>query len=294
MKNRFYTFSGILLIVLMAFSCSKNKEKEDKYSYNKGEITIVTDDAFKSVVEALADAYMAHYKETKIEVKVEKENIALLNLLKKENKLIAISKSLTEEQKLEYEKQIGFDFHIDYFAADAVLFVVSKKSDRKNISIEEIKKELYSEEKNIIFDGSNSSNINFIATKLQAKPSDLKYSIVKGNEDVVQILDKYPNKIGVISLNTLSRPYAEQAIKLREMVEVLPIKEKERIIYPDKDNLPQMKYPFTRLIYFLHNEGGFGMAKGFIRFACTQVGQLVVEKEGLQPYNLYRREVRMK
>ncbi len=55
-----------------------------------------------------------------------------------------------------------------------------------------------------------------------------------------------------------------------------------------------MKYPFVRTVYFLTNENGFGIAKGFLRFSCTQLGQIVVSKEGLQPYFLFSREVQMR
>jgi phosphate transport system substrate-binding protein len=56
----------------------------------------------------------------------------------------------------------------------------------------------------------------------------------------------------------------------------------------------KMKYPFTRVLYFLTNEGNFNIANGFIRFSCTHLGQKIVQKEGLQPYNIYKREVQMR
>lgn len=285
---------GILSLMFFLFSCNKKEEKSQSKDFNKGTITILTDDAFKSVVEALAEAYMINYPDTKVEVTVQKEDLAFMSLLKGEEKLIAISKALSKEQISEYEKHTDLKYHIDYFAADAVLFVVHKNSGRQNITLEEIKNELKSDSKNIIFDGTNTSNLNFVAEKLGAKPSELKFSIINGNENVVKELEKFPNKIGGISLNTISRPYGEQAIKLREMVKILPINNGKEDIYAKGENLTQMKYPFTRLVYFLHNEGGFGMAKGLIRFSCTHLGQMVVEKEGLQPYNLYKREVQMK
>jgi len=60
------------------------------------------------------------------------------------------------------------------------------------------------------------------------------------------------------------------------------------------DNLKNMSYPFTRVLYFVTNEAYYGLGNGFIRFSCQQLGQIVVEKEGLQPYNIFKREVRMK
>jgi len=48
------------------------------------------------------------------------------------------------------------------------------------------------------------------------------------------------------------------------------------------------------VLYFITNEGYYGLGNGFIRFSCQQLGQIIVEKEGLQPYNIFRREVQMR
>ncbi|MFC5875843.1 hypothetical protein ACFP3I_25195 [Chryseobacterium arachidis] len=39
-----------------------------------------------------------------------------------------------------------------------------------------------------------------------------------------------------------------------------------------------MTYPFTRVLYFLTNEGNFNIANGFIRYSCTQLGQMIVQR----------------
>lgn len=107
-------------------------------------------------------------------------------------------------------------------------------------------------------------------------------------------MGKYPDKIGVVGLNTFSRPYDKASEKLREMVKVLPVVDKGVSYTADHAGLSTMKYPFTRVLYFLVNEGNFNIANGFIRFSCTHLGQKIVQKEGLQPYNLYKREVQMR
>jgi len=133
-----------------------------------------------------------------------------------------------------------------------------------------------------------------VAQKLNKKPGELKFSIIPGSTNVIEELNKYPNKIGVIGLNTISRPYDKDAEKLRSMIKILPVKKDGKSFLPDADGLREMKYPFTRVLYFLTNEGSFNIANGFIRYSCTQLGQMIVEKEGLQPYNIYRREVQMR
>ena len=57
-----------------------------------------------------------------------------------------------------------------------------------------------------------------------------------------------------------------------------------------KEQLNLMPWPQNVVI----NEGNFNIANGFIRFSCTHLGQKIVQKEGLQPYNIYKREVQMR
>lgn len=290
MKNSFL----VVFVFIIIFSCNKSKS-EPLDTPAQGTITMEADESFKSVVEALTERYMALNPSTKINVTYKKEDLGFLDLLDRNTRLVVMSRNLTKSEKEAYDKKIDLPWQPAKFAADALVFVVSKNNTSlKELSVDDIKQRISSDEKTLIFDGANSSNINFIAQEFNVKASALKYSVIKSNENIVKELDKYPEKIGVISLNTISRPYGEEAIKLREKINVLPIVDKGVSYTPTVDNLQNMQYPFTRVLYFITNEGYYGLGNGFIRFACTQLGQIVVEKEGLQPYNIYRREVQMR
>jgi hypothetical protein len=249
---------------------------------------------FLVVTEALADGYMINYPDTKLSVIKTKEDFALIDLLKNKAGAIVMSRELTTKEVGEFERLIDMKPQPAKFAADAVLFVVPVNSARNQISMEEIENELYSENKNLIFDGTNSSNLNFIASKFGKKPSELKFSIINGNKNIIEQLNKYPDKIGVIALNTFSRDYDEESQNLRENVKILSVLKEGKIYTSDPESIRKMAYPFTRILYFLTNEGNFSIANGFIRFSCTHLGQKIVQKEGLQPYNMYRREVEMR
>lgn len=282
-----------ILFCIILVSCSKEK-KQDIDNPNKGEITIEVDESFQSVTEALTERYMALNPQTKINLVVKKEDLALLDFFERKIRVVVLSRELSAKEKETFDKKIDLPWQPAKFAADAVLFVVPKNSALESISMDDIYKELQSEDKRLIFDGTNSSNLNFVAQKFNRKPSELKFSIINGNENVVEQLKKYPDKIGVISYNTISRPFGEEAEKLRNEVKILKIKQGNKTYEPSLSNLKMMTYPFTRILYFLTNEGYYGLGNGFIRFSCTQLGQIVVEKEGLQPYNLYKREVQMR
>lgn len=290
MKNSFKIAVAFILSIILV-GC---KKEEKSPSYNKGDLTIFTDESFQSVTEALADGYMINYPETRIKVVTKKEDLGFLDLLNDKAKVVVMSRNLSQEEIKTYEDRTDLKFLPAKFAADAVVFVVPKDSPKESISIEEINEGLLSDKKEFIFDGTNSSNLNFVAEKLKKQPKDLQFSIIPGNQNIIEELGKYPGKIGVIGLNTFSRPYDKASEKLRDMIKVLPVVEKGKQYNPDFEGLRTMKYPFTRVLYFLANEGNFNIANGFMRFSCTHLGQKIVQKEGLQPYNLYRREVQMR
>lgn len=283
----------LILFSIIIFSCSKEKKQEID-NPNKGEITIEVDESFKSVTEALAERYMALNPLTRINVVIKKEDLALLDFFERKTRVVVLSRELSAKEKETYDKKIDLPWQPARFAADAVLFIVPKDSPLESISMEQIYDELKSDKKRIVFDGTNSSNLNFVAQKFNKKPSELKFSIISGNENVAEQLKNHPDKIGVISYNTISRPYGAEAKKLRDQVKILKVIKDNKAYEASLSNLKEMTYPFTRVLYFLTHEGYYGLGNGFIRFSCTQLGQIVVEKEGLQSYNLFKREVQMR
>ena len=276
----------------LLIGCKKKGRVVD--SPQQGSITMEVDESFVSVAEALTDRYMAFYPETEIKLTVKKEDLAFLDLLDNKTRVIVMSRELTDEEKQAYKNKTDLDLLPARFAADAVVFVVPKDDPRSSVSVSEIKSMLQSEQKSIIFDGTNSSNLNAVAQKFKVKPDQLKFSIISGNKNVIRQLNSYPGKIGAVSLNTISRPYDKESDSLRGLVKILNVTENGQSYEPNVQNLANMKYPFTRILYFLTNEKYFGLGNGLIRFSCTQLGQIVVAKEGLQPYNIFRREVEMR
>ena len=291
MKNRLL---ALLVCIFTFFLSCKKTEKVLVDDPQQGEITVAADESFQSVTEALTQRYMALNPKTKINLVIKKEDLAFLDLLENKVRVIVMSRDLSEEEKSAYKDKIDMDILPAKFAVDAVVFVVSKSAARESVSINEISDLLVSDNKNIIFDGTNSSNLNFVAQKLNKKPSELKFSIINGNKNIIDEINKHPEKIGVISLNTISRPYDKESQELRNSVKILPVISNQKAVMPEIATIRDMSYPFSRVLYFLTNEAYYGLGNGWIRFSCQQLGQIVVQKEGLQPYNIFKREVQMR
>lgn len=289
MKKQF-----ILLFIFFTLIISCKKDKKVIDDPHQGTISIAVDESFKSVSEALTERYMALNPESKINLIIKKEDLAFLDLLENKVRVIVMSRELSDKEKQGFKDKIGLEIQPAKFAADAVVFIVPKDSPKQSITMEEIKSELNSDSKKLIFDGTNASNLNFVAQELSTTPDKLKFSIISGNKNIIEEMNKYPGKIGVIGLNTISRPYDKESEDLRNSVKILPVVSDNVSYAPDIENIKSMKYPFTRVLYFLTNEAYYGLGNGFIRFSCQQLGQIVVEKEGLQPYNIFKREVQMR
>lgn len=290
MKNNFQII--IIIFFALLVSCKKNDRVVD--NPQQGTISMAVDQSFQSVSEALTQRYMSLFPNTKINLVIQKEDMAFLDLLDNKVRVIVMSRELNEKEKQAYKDKVDMEMLPAKFAADALVFIVPKNSPKESITMAEIKNELNSDDKKIIFDGTNSSNLNFIAQKLNTTPGKLKFSIINGNKNVIKQLNNFPDKIGVVSLNTISRPYDKESENLRNSIKILPVISGNQSFEPNIQNIREMNYPFTRVLYFLTNEGYYGLGNGFIRFSCQQLGQIVVSKEGLQPYNIFRREVKMR
>ncbi|OPC56987.1 phosphate ABC transporter substrate-binding protein [Elizabethkingia miricola] len=286
MKNSLF----LLVLLIILGSCNNDKKND----YATGSVIMATDPSFYNVTDALSYRYMKVYPDAKIELKQMKEKEALKALIDNKVSTIVMSRELTETEKQSFLSNIKLKAVPAYFAADALVFVVPKESSIEKISVDDVAKMLTDEKRTLIFDGANTSNTDYIAERLKIDPAKMQYSSLKSNEEIIENLTKFPGHIGVISLNTISRPYDEKAKELRSKIKILNITDAKGEFAPSRENLRYQKYPFTRILYFLTNEGNFGVGNGFIRYSCSQVGQLIVDKNGLQPYLLYKRMVEIK
>ncbi len=292
-KISYLFFLGLIGLVLYPISCKKKDQEVKNDLYYNGSTKIQVDESFSSLVEALADGYQLNYPQSKVEVIPTKEDQAFVNFLNNKTELVVLSKPVSQNQIDQINKR-GLKYQPANFAADALLFIVPRDSPIQAIEYSQIKSKLNSKDHTFIFNGAYSSNLSYLTNFFGISQESAKVATIQNNADIISDLKKYPGKIGVIAQNTLSRPFHPETKLLREQVKVLPVIKDGISISPSPDNVKQMKYPFTRVLYFLEREAGFGVAKGFIRFSCTQKGQLIIEKENMQPFYLFPRQVRLR
>ena len=295
-----------LLSVLTLFGCKKEAETEptenttlataiQKAAHTFGETTFVADPTYKNLVEAWVAIYTNDYPDVKINVDYKIEDLAVKNFYEGEYPIAIVGKELDEVQQNYLFNKTTIKYVPSPIAMDATILITSLDNPLDSISVQQIRTELYQNSNLYIFDRANSSNFNTINNVLKTKvPDGAKVSSIEDFDQMVDFLQKSPKAIGLIGYNVLSDRDNQKIKDYLSKVKILKIvNEKNTVAEPTLENMRNGSYPFTRLVYILKNEKGFGIGAGFTRFAGSQQGQLIVKKEEMQPYYLYKREIRL-
>jgi phosphate transport system substrate-binding protein len=284
MKNLIFLLS---LAPSLFFSCAHPRD-EDDLSVGKGRITVSVDESFRPIADAQITAYKAHYPEAEFNVIYTPEQKAINLMLKDSSDLCIVSRELTEDEQ-KYFTQRNLSYLPGQMALDAVSLIVNKNNTRNSISVEEIERILKGEKSNtkLVFDNSSSSNLNSMLHKFEiTEVNKTNIFSAKGTLDVFDFVNNNNNAVGLIGLNWISDEDDKKAMELKNSIKVLGVESDTGIVYPTVSTIKNQDYPFVKVIYLHTTQRDWGVALGFVRFACTQIGQLVVEKMGLQPFHL--------
>jgi phosphate transport system substrate-binding protein len=275
----------LFTISLFTFACSNSSEKP---SIKRGNIEIAVDESLKKIIEAQINAYKMHYPEAVIVPKYVSEQKAIAMLLQDSITIAATTRDFNEaELKVLASRKIKYQ--PAPMAIDATVLVVNKANSKKNITLEELKTLLTDKNSKtkLIFDNSNSSNINHIVKVLKIEElNTANIFSANGNLKVLEEIQNDPNAIGFIGFNWFSEVQDTKTQQLIEKVDIMGVSNFKSNIYfqPNLKNLKNRNYPLERFIILHTLKGTWGLENGFIRFSCAKIGQLVVEKMGLVPY----------
>lgn len=278
----------ILVLFLIAATACTKADKAEKLTIREGSIKVAVDESFKYIADAQIAAYKMHYPKTEFEVVYTPEQKAIGLMLSDSVDLAIVSRELDETEQLYFTSR-KMEYLPGRLAVDAVALIVNKESSLDSISFAEIKSILKGSNQNknkLVFDNSSSSNLNMMLDKFEIEdPKQGNISAAHGTNEVFDFIENSNYSIGVIGNNWISDTDDPRARQLLTRFKVLAVSENgKEAVKPSVYSLQEKTYPLTKTIYLHTTQDRWGVAKGFVRFACSQVGQLVVEKMGLQPY----------
>ncbi len=286
---------GLLMLSVYGCGPTGGSSEGEEVSIRKGKIVLAADESLQPIVDAEVSAYRIHYPEAEFVVRYVPEQKAINLMLNDSAEVAVVTRELNAEEQAVFEKR-KIKYQPARMALDAVTLVVNKDFKDSSITFGELK-ELFTSDKisgkKLVFDNGSSSNLNVMLSRLGISEfTNANVFAANGNQDVFATVEKNSSAIGVIGNNWISDLDDSKAVALRERVKILSVSENGKDFYkPDFRVLKARKYPLERLVFMHTTQGRWGVAKGFIRFSCSQVGQLVAEKMGLLPYYIIPKEV---
>lgn len=285
--NLFFLF----LFLSFLFSCSKNEE----ITHREGEMVIYVDPSNLNLLEALTEIYMIKFPKVSFKLIPQSENEILKNLIDTVAYAAFINQPLSDEYSKVIQQKTQTSTRSTLLAYDAALFINNIENSRTSISLSEIKNGILNDSLQIVFDNGNSGNFNTVIHKLGIElPINSSVFALNNADEVIDFVQKSRNSIGVIGMNEISESGNSQVIEILQKIKVLSVIDENGVAQEASvPNILTMSYPFSKGVYFIVREPGFGIGSGFSRFAGSQQGQLIVKRAGLQPNYLYAREVQV-
>lgn len=269
--------------------CKKGKET----SHQEGEMTIYVDPSNKNLMEALTEIYTMKYPKVKFNLIYKSENQILKDLQDTIAKAAFINQPLSDQQTKYIAQKSDITPRSTLLAYDAAIFITSIENPAESVTLDQIRKGILEGNNQIIFDDGNSGNFNTVQSVLNLEiPSGKSIQAEENAQKVIEFVQKSPSSIGIIGLNEISEKDNPAVKEILTKVKVLSVVDENGVSQqPTVPNILAMNYPFSKGVYFIVSESGFGIGSGFSRFAGSNQGQLIVKREGLQPNFLYDREV---
>ncbi len=280
-----------MLIVFFLIQCKSGKET----SHQEGEMTIYVDPSNKNLMEALTEIYTMKYPKVKFNLIYKSENQILKDLQDTIAKAAFINQPLSDQQTKYIAQKSDITPRSTLLAYDAVIFIASIENPVYSITLDQIRNGILEGNNQIIFDNGNSGNFNTVQNVLNLEiPKGKSIQAEENAQKVIEFVQKSPSSVGIIGLNEISEKDNPKVKEILKKVKILSVVDEKGITQqPTVPNILAMNYPFSKGVYFIVSEAGFGIGSGFSRFAGSNQGQLIVKREGLQPNFLYDREVQV-
>jgi phosphate transport system substrate-binding protein len=294
--SRFTFFLVLGSLFLVFLNCKKEEvNANDNETILKGKTTIYVDETIAPIVEDEIMVFESYY-DAKLSLVPKSEAEVLNSLFNKSVGIVVLARNLSKKE-LKIFEQKRIVPKITKFAIDGIAFVANKANNDTLISLKEIvdfmKGNKSSRIKGLVFDNPNSSTVNYMNSLvgLTSLPEKDIYSF-KTNNEVLKFVSENDGMIGVVGVNWLSQP-TQAMDNIIKKINVLSVKglESEGYYAPSQSNFSDGSYPLLRDLYIVNCQGYAGLGMGFSSFLAGDIGQRIVLKSGLLPWQMPTRKL---
>jgi len=294
--SRFNVYLVLGVFILLFFNCRKDEKNTlNDETILKGKATIFVDETVTPIVEDEVMVFESEY-DAKFTLISKSEAEVLNALFNKKASIVVLARELSKKE-LNLFEQRKIVPKITKFAIDGIAFVSNKSSNDTLINLKDVigfmKGERGSKIKGLVFDNPNSSTVNYMnnLAGLNVLPEKDVYTF-KTNNEVLKFVSENNGMIGIVGVNWLSQPNVSMEPVIKN-INVLNVKGlvKEGYYAPSQNNFAEGSYPLLRDLYIVNCQGYSGLGMGLSSFVAGDIGQRIVLKSGLLPYEIPTRKL---
>lgn len=289
---------SILFFGIIFTSCNdqENKSKKIENTLSTGELKIISDPTFQSLLGTSAEVFEAVHPDAKINLEYIPQEQAILNLLEGKTDVVVTGRPLTKGEEAKVRNR-GLFPKVNQIASDGLIFIVSSKNLEEQISEAKITQILSGTLKiQLVCDQSNSSNIGYLKNRFKLSNEVKNVQAAGSDSAVIEYVTNHPESIGIIGMALVSDKEDPKVKNRLSNINLLSIQYKDStgnaiIGYPTLEDLATKKYPFIRNIFVINLDGNTNLGTGFANYMVSERAQRIILKAGLLPFQLPGREI---
>ena len=285
-----------VFLVVSLFSCGTTAVKEEDTTHTKGVLKVMADDTFRPILGTSIETFEAIYPSTKVTISYATQEKSIDALLKGEVDFILSGRKLNKNEEAQVRNR-GLFLKVNQLASDALVFIVSKENKKIDITEAELVDIVNGKhKKSLIIDKSSSSNLVYLKDKLKL-PLNLTNVTAAGSDSaVIEYVSSHPEAIGIIGMALVSDQEDSKVKSRLGKIDIMTVSYKDSLGNTIKaevslDAIATKRYPFIRDIFIINLDGSMNLGTGFANFLVGEMGQRIILKAGLLPYQLPNREI---
>lgn len=295
--RHYFSFFLSIAALFLNITCKQKMAKSDTPTKPEEAIVLV-DESIKPIVEDLVQVFESKYND-KILIVAKSEREVIQSLSKDTARIAVLTRRITKKEEAFFIAK-KLNPRMTPFAHDAIAFIANKNTKDTLITLKEVKDFMNGSKSNkikgLVFDNLNSSTVRLISelSGITSIPKDNVFSF-KTNNEVINYVAENNGIIGVVGINYIFEPSEKIMASIPKINVLNVLNTTDNVHYsPTQNNLGEGAYPLVRKLFVLNAQGQEGIGLRFSAFIASEIGQRIILKSGLLPYEMPSRKIRIR
>ena len=288
-------------------SCNRHKSADEmkqdtRHKGYRGELTIAVDESLGSIMKQDKEVFEYLYDSVKVNLIYGPEKEMLEAFRHKKATLLILARELDKPEIAAIREIDTIAVREQPVAYDAVALIGNPEFDDKDLDMAQLSRyfdpRASANGPRLVFDGKNSSTVNFVVQKLgyKEKVSSNVYALQSAQE-VIDYVSANKNVVGFVPYNLVSDADDQRAKKVLESVKILSLRAQSADsvnvrVRASQGDIAEGIYPLIRTVNTItYNTYDDNLELLMVSFLAKEKGARIFLKAGLVPVKIPERYI---